>query len=145
MAFSWQAKVARHLAAGWGTPEELAWRINVPPRSLRRWLEDEAGLSPPRHELDVVKRIAKLFGWPVWYIVWDAQPYPPPPAVMKLHEAVAQLPPKHRRAVLSTASCITTDVCLRFLAFWRSARDEYMVWLGTDLRDLDAPDREGES
>ena len=123
----WRERVRAHLEiGGWGSLTLLARAIDEPERSLRRWIYESG--SPPRYEVQLLLKISRVFGWPLWYLMDDVHPYPPPPELLEVYRLREKLRPDTRPYIMSIAARLVNETLVAFM--------ESYVKLKGDLLDI---------
>jgi len=134
----WRDRVRAHLEiGGWGSLTALAKALDEPERSLRRWLYEAD--SPPRHEVRLLLKISKVFGWPLWYLMDDTHPYPPPPELLEVYRLREKLRPDTRPYVLTIAARLVNETLATFLQSYVTLKDDLLDVAKREAQNLGMP------
>jgi len=119
----WWRKAREHVRSSPAlTVRGLADILGVQRKSLTRWLSGE--ISPTR-ELDVVRRLAGIFGWGLAYFTDESMGYPPPDVDAETQDIISALPDHARECVsLVFRDPRFAEAVLAFYRTYHGARDD---------------------
>lgn len=130
----WRERVRSHLEVGaWGSLADLARAIGEPERSLRRWIYDGGSA---RNEVRLLLEISRTFGWPLWYLMDDAQPYPPPPEMLQAYTLRQRVHPDARPHIMSIAARLVTETLNKLMRSYAELQGDLNRTLEEEARRL---------
>lgn len=119
MKWTWRAKVAAEIGRrGWNR-RRVAAKLGYPQRTFNGWLSGE---SEPRDRESVMLALARLFGWPLAYLLDDSIPYPPDVDEASWERALSALTPEAWEIVQSLGDPEVVRFLARQLQVWRETR-----------------------
>lgn len=132
----WRERVRSHLdIGGWGSLTKLARVLGEPERSLRRWIYESG--SPPRHEVRLLLKISQVFGWPLWYLMDDVQPYPPGPELLEVYRLRQQLPRETSAHMLAIAGRLVCETLSKFIQSHVELNDDMLEVTSAEAQNLE--------